>query len=527
MIAFGTAVASEARYRARALPGIRSVAEPDSLVLAPPQHSSLHAAYNQILDQARSEETLEGLVLLHEDVEIVDEAFFSKLRRLLAEPGVAVIGVVGARGVRGLAWWEADCVGAVATVDTVEAARPDLPNGSPEDVDVVDGLLMALSPWAVRELRFDESFAPDFYGYDVDFCLQARALGRRVVVDGLAVVRHDAPAPQSGEQWVRSAVALERKWGGSWAAGTGPGGGAANITVSDTRRESPTVDGSDAHAAGDAIDASNIVWLFSSGRSGGTWLSSMMAEMVGHTVWHEPTVGALFGNFYYDDPWIGDAHRSNPLFILGSRREIWVSLVRSFFLDAARAMFPDLGRDGTLVVRETYGSIGAPLLVEALPESRVVVLVRDPRDVVASSLDAFKPDNWGSDALGAESVPPYSAEEWSRLYLRTVGNAKRAYEAHEGPKALITYEELRTETLGAMERIYSGLEIAVDDRQLAAAVDKHAWEAIPDRLKGAGRFYRKGVTGGWSADLTAEQVKTIEAMTAPLLDEFYRPAVTS
>ena len=219
MIAFGTATASQATYRARALPGIRRAAEADSLILAPHGHGSLQAAYNGILEEAAAHPALEALVLLHEDVEIVDPDFTSKLRRRIAEPDVAVVGVVGARGVRSLAWWEGDCFGGVAAPELIRSGRIDFPGDTPQDVDVVDGLLMALSPWAVRELRFDEAFGEDFHGYDVDFCFQARALGRRVVVDQLAVVHHAKWAPRYGESWVRAAVALKRKWGASWVPG--------------------------------------------------------------------------------------------------------------------------------------------------------------------------------------------------------------------------------------------------------------------------------------------------------------------
>lgn len=52
---------------------------------------------------------------------------------------------------------------------------------------------------------------------------------------------------------------------------------------------------------GGGIKAENVVWLFGFGRSGTTWLSSMMGDMKDHTVWAEPSVGALVGNFYYED----------------------------------------------------------------------------------------------------------------------------------------------------------------------------------------------------------------------------------
>ncbi len=90
-------------------------------------------------------------------------------------------------------------------------------------------------------------------------------------------------------------------------------------------------------------------------------------------------------------------------YILGDPyREAWIRSLRTFVLEGADARFPELGENGYLVVKEPNGSVGAPLLVEALPESRVILLVRDPRDVVASLLAAQREGSWGAgeDATG-------------------------------------------------------------------------------------------------------------------------------
>lgn len=107
------------------------------------------------------------------------------------------------------------------------------------------------------------------------------------------------------------------------------------------------------------------------------------------------------------------------------------------------------------------------------------------------------------------------------MYLRSVGSAIRAYEAHEGPKTLVRYEDLREDTLGQMKRIYSDLDIPVDHGQLAGAVREHSWESIPESEKGAGKFHRKARPGGWREDLTPIQVRIVEEVTAPILEEFY------
>ena len=127
----------------------------------------------------------------------------------------------------------------------------------------------------------------------------------------------------------------------------------------------------------------NIVWIFGSGRSGSTWLRSMMGDPSRHLVWEEPMVGQLFGDFHRR------AEKDNlapPDFVMAdATRRGWIRSIRNFVLDGARYSRPRLGPDDYLIIKEPNGSVGAPLLMEALPESRMILLIRDPRDVVASS----------------------------------------------------------------------------------------------------------------------------------------------
>jgi len=133
------------------------------------------------------------------------------------------------------------------------------------------------------------------------------------------------------------------------------------------------------------IDPEKIVWIFGSARTGSTWLATMMADLKGHTGWPEPMVGYLFGHLYYERA--ANRH-DNDLFILGGDEELWLKPLRAFVLDSAKARFPQVAeKGGYLVIKEPHGSQGAPLLMRALPESRMILLVRDPRDVVASQMD--------------------------------------------------------------------------------------------------------------------------------------------
>jgi hypothetical protein len=276
------------------------------------------------------------------------------------------------------------------------------------------------------------------------------------------------------------------------------------------------------------VDPENVVWIFCSNRSGSTWLSSMMGEVEGHEVWNEPLVGKLFGDLYYAG---AAGHQKVKHYILGDfHKGSWLDSVQSFVLSEATARFPGVAEGGYLIIKEPNGSIGAPLLSEAMPASRVIFLLRDPRDVAASGLDAARKGSWQYENAAdrgwkrealADNQPDVWVRRRAQNYVRHAGKARDAYEAHKGPKVLIRYEELRDDTRGTMERLYSTLGIEVGGEELARAVEKHAWENIPEKEKGQGKFYRKATPGGWREDLTPGQVEIVEQVSAALLKEFY------
>ena len=72
-----------------------------------------------------------------------------------------------------------------------------------------------------------------------------------------------------------------------------------------------------------------------------------------------------------------------------------------------------------------------------------------------------------------------------------------------------------------MKRIYSALEMPVDEAELARAVEKNSWEKIPAEQKGEGKFHRKAKPGGWREDLTPEQAEIVEGVAGSLLRELY------
>ena len=236
MIAFGCAITNPKIYERCAEPGIRFAAEPDSEILAYGAAGSIFRSYNLLLDQAAELEGLEALVLLHQDAEIVDPEFCAKVRAALRDPDVALVGCAGAIGVRNIAWWQGSVTWASFShryeelgggeIPALSWQRDEIPaHAKTGEVETVDGFAIAVSPWAVRELRFDESLGQALHGYDFDYCLQAREAGRKVVTADFRVVHHHSlKLIGNVASWIDAHMKIAEKWEGRMP-GVGVGAG--------------------------------------------------------------------------------------------------------------------------------------------------------------------------------------------------------------------------------------------------------------------------------------------------------------
>jgi hypothetical protein len=236
MIAFGTSITKPEVFRRCAEPGIRRAAEPDSAVLDQAAVGSIAESYNALLERAAGLADLEALVLVHQDAEIVDADLCERLREAFRDPDVGLVGCVGAVGVRSIAWWEASVTLASFVNRYEDHGGGDLESFSwnrdtapayaqTGEVETLDGFVLALSPWVVGNVRFDERLG-SFHGYDLDFCLQVREAGRKVVTADFRAIHHRrlemVPDP---DEWVAAHIAVAEKWDGRMPGiGTAEGG---------------------------------------------------------------------------------------------------------------------------------------------------------------------------------------------------------------------------------------------------------------------------------------------------------------
>jgi hypothetical protein len=214
VFAFGVCAGPTDKYERIAGPGIAASREPGALVVVLRRQESIFTAYNRIIDRAVAAD-VEGLVLIHDDVRLNDPDLCSKLRAVFADPEVAVAGVIGSRNPTSVAWAHKAWIGFAIDYYTKDGSRrilEGIPGAGTHEVDTVDGLLLALSPWALRHLRFDHRRYPGFHGYDADICAQARHAKKLVMTVDVTLEHESRPHEGYSSTFKQADLIWKSKW---------------------------------------------------------------------------------------------------------------------------------------------------------------------------------------------------------------------------------------------------------------------------------------------------------------------------
>ncbi len=198
MIVFGSCVGFPEKLAKYAAPGVQFSMRGESYrYLAEPSNGTdIFPVYQEILEKTRAMDDVEALVLLHDDLEIRDPYLADKIREAFKDPDVAILGAIGSSGMdgsQGINWWEApECRGYAVdgrnghTVTDFGFDRDPCYKSIPTFVDTVDGMLLILSPWAIKHLTLKGLGYHGFHGYPEELCRQCKCGGLRHDNDGAA-----------------------------------------------------------------------------------------------------------------------------------------------------------------------------------------------------------------------------------------------------------------------------------------------------------------------------------------------------
>jgi hypothetical protein len=281
-----------------------------------------------------------------------------------------------------------------------------------------------------------------------------------------------------------------------------------------------------------------VVWVLGSPRSGTTWLLGLLARLTDGTRIDEPLIGAHLAlplsavsgfSTGAEDTLVLDAGAERPGYVFAEdAADVWLPDLRRLVLRRFDAERRRRGRDATslLLVKEPNGSLAAPLLLRALPRSRVLFLVRDGRDVVDSELDAAS-GGWFADRYGVE-VPPARRREYleerARHWVATMAAVQHAMTSHPADlRHELTYEALLADTEGHLARIVSWLGRPSDPSVVRDAVERLSFDNVAPEARGPGRFARAASPGLWRERFDADEQRVLDEVMGPTLDALGYP----
>jgi hypothetical protein len=147
---------------------------------------------------------------------------------------------------------------------------------------------------------------------------------------------------------------------------------------------------------------------------------------------------------------------------------------------------------------------------------KVIYLIRDPRDTLASYYDMTTKLGWfRADMDAFLDSEKFGIPAWNRHidgWIRQHGPMSRVY--------FIRYEDLKADPLEVLVRIYRLFGLQPAPGLLETAIARSSFAAMRDSeaeyrrhshdLGSQFQFMRKGVAGGFSGELTAGQIAKIE-----------------
>jgi hypothetical protein len=297
----------------------------------------------------------------------------------------------------------------------------------------------------------------------------------------------------------------------------------------------------------DVTAPGRLAWIFGSSRSGSTWLLRMLAELRRVIPIDDPHIGHHLGVWRpiplawataKDPPELGtlaDFKRKKRDYLFSDRfRDTWMPQLRNlisarFAAQAAQDIAAAGGIDRPIVVVKEPGSHAADTIMDLFPQSSLIFLLRDGRDVVDSWLDAYRDGSWATDegAYPLDDTGRSALIRWqASVWLHRTEVVQETY-ARTDPdrRVLIRYEEMRADPAAALRKICPTLGIEAGGESLDGIAAANEFSRVPESHKGAGREIRRAEPGGWATHMSREEILEMHEILAEKLDElgYLRP----
>lgn len=316
-------------------------------------------------------------------------------------------------------------------------------------------------------------------------------------------------------------------------------------------------------ASRDSELESRLTWIWGSPRSGSTWLLKLLTDPLEA----DPEVplgfrlpeGGLDGSVdsvpvdesfisNHLAPSLAEPRRVNGRWVPGTLNnlmrpkpayvfsdeytDVWRPAARQFalarfagVLDRVRAERVALADDYRVVIKETNGSHAADVVMETLPASKLLLLIRDGRDVVDSILAAYKPKAFMANKFKHSFKTSRERSEGARWAAeKWACNTDMTLKAMEGHPAELTrvvrYEDLLADGVRELGALYEWMGLPREPGRVERIVADRSFSALPADDRGPLTRNRAASPGLWRENLSRKEQRTVHEVCGPLLERF-------
>ncbi len=257
----------------------------------------------------------------------------------------------------------------------------------------------------------------------------------------------------------------------------------------------------------------NLVWIFASPRSGTSWTSTRLLRH-GCCVMNEP----LIGSHLVDSRGLTDKrprrHEENgerdSYFFCKEYEDVWKFYTRKLILNRIHAQFGDLS--SRIIIKEPNGSFGADFLSSLFPRSRIIVMLRDGRDVINSQITALSEGGYAAQRAAAHFEPlsgprrRHAIQANCGIWNRIAEILLDTYDQHEATlRYLLRYEDLISDTRRYLEELYNFIDVDISGEQLDEIVEATAAHNLPPHKRGIGTTIQFARSGVWKEGFNEEE----------------------
>jgi len=261
----------------------------------------------------------------------------------------------------------------------------------------------------------------------------------------------------------------------------------------------------------------DIAWILGSPRSGSTWLLRMLAHEQRVVAIDEPLFGIHAAPYVENGLTTNAEHAGRTDYCLSTEyEEAWRPPLRALIVSRIKAQVDRVARerrvaDPVAVLKEPNSSHAAELLLSLVPESRLIFLLRDGRDVIDSLLDAFTGDTWWTRAHGSFGDRD---ERWrlgmirhqARFWLHRTEAVERAFAAHAvDRRLLVRYEELLASPVETFAELARWIGLPMSEGRAREVVAHQAFSRIPPDERGSGKAPRAAQPGLWRENMSSAE----------------------